>query len=80
MWKTSTLKIQELCLLGSDAKYLEEFYKRFSEKSAKVFSEEINFFSEDRNSVDFCQTTRCFNPNACRKISDRFENLEFHTI
>jgi hypothetical protein len=80
MWKTSTLKIQELCLLGSDAKYLEEFCKRFSEKLAKIFSEKINFFSEDEKSADFCQTTRFFNPSACVKISDRFENFEFYTI
>jgi hypothetical protein len=49
----NSTKIQKRCLLESDAKYLEEFYKSFSEKSAKVFSEEINFFSEDRKSLDY---------------------------
>ena len=68
VWKTSTVQIQERCLLGSDDMYLEEFYKSFSEKVRKILSEERNFFSEDGDSAYFYQTTRRLNQKTALKL------------
>jgi hypothetical protein len=58
-------------------------FTKASQKTSEInffLSEEFHFFSEDRKSVYFYQTARCFNPKDCIKISNRLENFEFQTI
>jgi len=58
----------------------KNFTKASQNTSDKVFSEEINLFSEDGKSVNFYQTTRRVNPKGCIKSGNRLENFEFHTM
>jgi hypothetical protein len=48
----------------------KNFTKTSQNTSDKVVSEEINLFSEDGNSVNDYQPTRCFNAKDCIKISN----------
>jgi hypothetical protein len=61
--RTSTKR----CLLGSDTMYFGIILQKIIKKSAKRFSEEINFSPKDGKLVNFFQTTRCYNPKDCHK-------------